>query len=355
MIQADVRQLVDDGAIFYVSHSGGKDSQAMYAHVRTIVPDEQIIVVHADLGEIEWKGVDDHIRATTLHPLNIVRARKTFFQMVRERALNRPDVPSFPASTTRQCTSDLKRGPIYKFIRRDMNRRGSRLGVNTMGLRAEESTSRKRLTDLAVNDTLTNGKRTVYNWLPIHRLKEQEVFHRIAQAGQTPFLRSRQPPPVVRVLHPRLRGRPRQRAQAPARPLREVHEARGRDGMDDVLPGIAQGTRRQGRSRRRARRPSGLTQPATAACRACSASSPARATSPTGASTGPTSSRSTRSSRKRRDGRCSPGNRSRHAPTRPTTAAPKRPTRRRACRSRDSRTENPKDHAERTGPEGPHP
>ena len=187
MIQADVRQLVDDGAIFYVSHSGGKDSQAMYAHVRTIVPDEQIIVVHADLGEIEWKGVDDHIRATTLHPLNIVRARKTFFQMVRERALNRPDVPSFPASTTRQCTSDLKRGPIYKFIRRDMNRRGSKLGVNTMGLRAEESTSRQRLTDLAVNDTLTNGKRTVYNWLPIHRLKEQEVFHRITQAGQTPF------------------------------------------------------------------------------------------------------------------------------------------------------------------------
>ena len=187
MIEADVRQLVDDGAIFYLSHSGGKDSQAMYAHVRTIVPDEQIVVVHAHLGEIEWEGVEDHIRATTLHPLNTVRARKTFFQMVRERARKRPDVPSFPASSTRQCTSDLKRAPIYKFIRRDMNGRGAKLGVNTMGLRAEESYSRRRLVDLAVNETLSNRKRTVYNWLPIHRLKEQEVFERIAQAGQTPF------------------------------------------------------------------------------------------------------------------------------------------------------------------------
>ena len=187
MIQADVRQFVDDGAIFYVSHSGGKDSQAMYAHVRTLVPHEQIIVVHADLGEVEWEGIQDHIRATILHPLNVVRARKTFFEMVRERFRNRPDVPSFPASSTRQCTSDLKRGPIYKFIRNNMNNRGSRLGINTMGLRAEESPARQKLSDWTVNQTLTNGKRTVYNWLPIHRLTEPEVFHRIKQAGQTPF------------------------------------------------------------------------------------------------------------------------------------------------------------------------
>ena len=187
MIEADVRRLVEDGGIFYVSHSGGKDSQAMYAHVRTIVPDDQIVVVHADLGEIEWEGVEDHIRATTVHPLNIVRAGKTFFQMVRSRARNRPDVPSFPASGTRQCTSDLKRGPIYKFIRRDMTRRRAKLGINTIGLRAEESPSRQKLVDLAVNETLTNRKRTVYNWLPIHRLKEPEVFHRIELAGQEPF------------------------------------------------------------------------------------------------------------------------------------------------------------------------
>ena len=122
----DIENLVQHGAVFYVAHSGGKDSQCMYARVRRRVPHERIVVVHADLGKVEWRGVQDHIQATISHELHVVRAGKTFFDLVRHRAKTYPEVPAFPGAGRRQCTSDLKRDPILKFIRHDMKTRGRR-------------------------------------------------------------------------------------------------------------------------------------------------------------------------------------------------------------------------------------
>ncbi|WP_262216188.1 adenine nucleotide alpha hydrolase family protein [Serratia ficaria] len=116
-VPESVRQLRDAGAIFYVSHSGGKDSQAMYLQLLQVIPFEQMVVVHADLGEVEWPGIVEHINDTISHPLNIVRAGKTFLGMVEKRGM-------WPSARYRQCTSDLKRGPIEKFIRADMRARG---------------------------------------------------------------------------------------------------------------------------------------------------------------------------------------------------------------------------------------
>lgn len=182
-----VRELVSNGAIFYVSHSGGKDSQAMYAILRQHVPTAQICVVHADLGIIEWEGVQAHIRATTDHHLHVVRANKTFFEMVEHRAKTRPDVPAWPSSATRQCTSDLKRNPIHKFIRADMKQRGAALGVNCTGIRAEESPSRAKKPSFKLNATLSKAGRTVYEYMPIHHLSTDDVFALIADADQSPF------------------------------------------------------------------------------------------------------------------------------------------------------------------------
>jgi 3'-phosphoadenosine 5'-phosphosulfate sulfotransferase (PAPS reductase)/FAD synthetase len=176
-----------DGAVFYVSHSGGKDSQAMYALLREHVPSGQIVVVHADLGEVEWEGVQAHIRRTIRHDLHVVRAGKTFFEMVEHRARTRPDVPAWPSSATRQCTSDLKRAPIQKFIRADMKRRGAMLALNCTGLRAEESPGRAKKPPLAINRALSKAGRTVFDYLPIHHLSTSEVFAVIAEAGELPF------------------------------------------------------------------------------------------------------------------------------------------------------------------------
>jgi len=183
----DVQDLICRGAVFYIAHSGGKDSQCMYARVRRCVPHERIVVVHADLGKVEWEGVQDHIRATIAHELNVVRAGKTFFDLVRHRAKTYPEVPAFPGAGRRQCTSDLKRDPIQKFIRHDMKARGATLAVNCIGLRAEESKSRSRRPAWSLSRKLTNTRRTVYEWLPIHQLTTEQVFGEIRRAGQQPF------------------------------------------------------------------------------------------------------------------------------------------------------------------------
>ena len=47
---------IDNGALVVVNHSGGKDSQATLIKVLETVPQNQIVVIHASLGEFEWHG-----------------------------------------------------------------------------------------------------------------------------------------------------------------------------------------------------------------------------------------------------------------------------------------------------------
>ena len=187
MSHNDALEAINNGALVFVSHSGGKDSQAMYAHLRAFVPADQIIVVHANLGEVEWSGVVDHIESNIDHDLNIVKAGKTLLEMVEHRHQTRPDVPAWPSPKHRQCTSDLKRGPIQKFIRAAMKERGSLLAINAMGLRAEESSARSKRPVWALNKTLSKAGRTVHDWNPIHHWKTAQVFATIRQAGQQAF------------------------------------------------------------------------------------------------------------------------------------------------------------------------
>ena len=68
-----------------------------------------------------------------------------------------------------------------------MKRRSATVGINCMGLWADESSSRQRMSEWDLNKALCNRRRTVYNWLPVHRLSEAAVFGRIRLAGQRPF------------------------------------------------------------------------------------------------------------------------------------------------------------------------
>lgn len=182
-LPAEVKTLIQEGAIFYVSHSGGKDSQAMYSLIKTVVPAEQIVVVHADLGEVEWEGVQEHIKNNVEHQVNVVRANKTFLGMVEKRGM-------WPSAAYRQCTSDLKRGPIFKFIRNDLKARGATIAINCMGLRAQESSSRAKKEPFIYNKIQSCNNRVirhVYNWLPIFHFTTSEVFQAIKNAAQEPF------------------------------------------------------------------------------------------------------------------------------------------------------------------------
>lgn len=173
---AEVLDLIARGATFVVNHSGGKDSQAMYLVIRKFVPASQIVIVHADLGEVEWGGAVDHIEATTNgEPLHVCRSRRGLLQMIEERGM-------FPSPSQRQCTSDLKRGPIERTIRQ----LGVKLIVNCMGMRAQESSGRSKLVAFKLSERNSKAGREWYDWLPIHTLTTDQVFSEIAAAGQKP-------------------------------------------------------------------------------------------------------------------------------------------------------------------------
>lgn len=183
-----VGQLIKDGALFAVSHSGGKDSQAMLIKLLEVIPAAQLLVVHASLGAMEWPGALELAQQQASDaglPFIVARARKTLLEMVERRFENRPEVPSWPSASTRQCTSDLKRGPIQREVRAYAKVNGFKTIVNCLGLRAQESSGRARRQAFS-RMGISNSVNTWFEWLPIHELKAEEVFSTIRVAGQEP-------------------------------------------------------------------------------------------------------------------------------------------------------------------------
>ena len=181
-VPAAVQELIDAGALFAVNNSGGKDSQAMLALLRQVIPARQLLVVHAHLAGEEWEGVEDHVRDMSAGlPVVIAHPVKTFAEMVERRGM-------FPSPRQRQCTSDLKRGPIDREIRRYLAAHpefGGRV-VSVQGMRAQESTDRAKLATFKPNKRNSLAGRAWFDWLPIHDLTKDQVFAVIAAAGQRP-------------------------------------------------------------------------------------------------------------------------------------------------------------------------
>lgn len=173
---------------FVANHSGGKDSHAQLIKLLEVIPPSQMIVAHAYLGEMEWPGAMELARdqaAAAGLPFILAKANKTLLEMVERRFENRPEVPSWPSASTRQCTSDLKRGPIQREVRRYAKANGFKVIVNCLGLRAEESPGRAKRREFSLM-SISNSVLTWYEWLPVHDLSTKEVFGVIADAGQKP-------------------------------------------------------------------------------------------------------------------------------------------------------------------------
>lgn len=185
----NARAMAERGALFVANHSGGKDSQAMLIRLLQTVPAAQIVVVHASLGEVEWPGALEHAECqagAAALPFVVARGARSLLEMVERRFANRPEVPSWPSAANRQCTSDLKRDPISREVRRFAKARGFGIVVNCAGMRADESPRRSRLAAWSVNPRGTTATREWYDWLPIHHLSAAEVFATIREAGQEP-------------------------------------------------------------------------------------------------------------------------------------------------------------------------
>jgi 3'-phosphoadenosine 5'-phosphosulfate sulfotransferase (PAPS reductase)/FAD synthetase len=187
MIPSKILEMIHQGALFVVNHSAGKDSQAMLIFLRRHVPASQLLLVHADLGEVEWEGNVEHIeRFASDLPLIVAEPVRGLLQMVEDRFAKRPEVPSWPSASSKQCTSDLKRGPIEREVRRYLKAHPVFQGrvVNCMGMRSQESATRAKLVTLKRNEKNSVAGREWLDWLPIHDMSTLEVFGLIADAGE---------------------------------------------------------------------------------------------------------------------------------------------------------------------------
>ena len=184
-VPPECRELIDRGALVVLNHSGGKDSQCMTILLSRIVPREQLLVVHAPLGEVEWPGTIEHVENTIPPRVPLVLARTASGKSLLERIEERG---RFPDSGRRYCTSDTKRTPIERELRRFLKahpRYGNHI-VNAMGMRASESPARSKLAPWRRSDRNSRAGREWYDWLPIHGLETSDVFRVIREAGQSP-------------------------------------------------------------------------------------------------------------------------------------------------------------------------
>lgn len=171
-----------------VNSSAGKDSQAMLDVVVELADHDacrdRIVVVHADLGRVEWPGTrqlaERHAAHYGLRFEVVARDRDLLHQIEHERA-------RFPDAARRYCTSDQKTSQVAKLITRLTTELGgtrcrpARI-LNCLGLRADESPARSRKPRFGP-DPATNTKRVVQRWLPIHDWTVEQVWDRIRLAG----------------------------------------------------------------------------------------------------------------------------------------------------------------------------
>lgn len=181
-----------DYDIILVNTSAGKDSQAMMHTVVGMATDlgikDRVIAVHCDLGQVEWKGTADlaidHCKHYGIHLHIVSRVAGDLLKQVEERGM-------WPDNKNRYCTSDQKRDQVAKlvtsmvnnFIKNNFSLNRPVRVLNCMGLRAEESSARAKKAAFEINTRLTNGKREVFNWLPIHAWKLPEVWDCIKKSG----------------------------------------------------------------------------------------------------------------------------------------------------------------------------
>lgn len=171
-----------------VNSSAGKDSQAaldVVAHAadRARVMD-RVIVLHADLGDLEWPGVPQLAATQADHyglPLFVRRREQNgLLDLIRGRG-------RWPSSLARYCTSAMKRQPARRFMTEHVRHLGldrpARI-LNVLGLRAEESPHRAQQLALTPDHGASNlTRRHVDTWLPVHTLTTDQIWQNIHSSG----------------------------------------------------------------------------------------------------------------------------------------------------------------------------
>jgi len=192
-VTGDVEKLVAENSPIAIGVPGGKDSQAAaiatFKYLNTVGHTGPRILIHADLGSVEW---DDSLRICEelAHHLEcdlvVVRrnagglmerwesrwlSSQTRYQTLSTVTL----VPCWSTPAMRFCTSELKTHIIMAGLKRRF--RGQKI-LNVIGVRREESAARARM---SIADP--DAGRQVWTWRPIIELTSVGVFALIDDAG----------------------------------------------------------------------------------------------------------------------------------------------------------------------------
>jgi len=170
---------ITEAEVIFVNHSGGKDSQAMLAYLHRQNFKGEIVIVHSDLGEMEWESMESFITKNSFgYKLVVIKPEESFFDLCRK-------YKRLPSGQARFCTSELKTKPIGKFIKSYMSEKGYTKAINCIGIRAEESRARAKK-DPYKKSKLSTRKVSVMEWYPIFNYRIPEVWSEIKLAGQAP-------------------------------------------------------------------------------------------------------------------------------------------------------------------------
>jgi 3'-phosphoadenosine 5'-phosphosulfate sulfotransferase (PAPS reductase)/FAD synthetase len=181
-----------------LNSSGGKDSQAMLDYMAQLIKDSgttaRVIVVHCDLGRVEWEGTKALAAAQAAHygfAFMAVSRDGDLLDQIMDRRISldskgKTEAPAWPSSDARFCTSDQKTSQVEKLMTKLVRESGIagrpvRI-LNCLGIRAEESPARAKKPQLH-RDSASNGKREVTRWLPVFTWSEAEVWATIKASG----------------------------------------------------------------------------------------------------------------------------------------------------------------------------
>jgi len=173
-----------------VSVSGGKDSQTMLRQVVFAcdvqgIPRSRIVMAFADLGRCEWAGTKEVVRThADTYGLRLEIVKREQGDILDETLVRR----MWPSPAQRWCTAHHKRDQVNKLIVRltkELDAERPRI-LDCQGMRAEESPTRAKLEVFKANARVTNSKRHVDIWLPIHQWTVAQVWENIKESG-VPF------------------------------------------------------------------------------------------------------------------------------------------------------------------------
>jgi len=192
-LPAAIERQLDRGAALAVSISGGKDSQAMANALVKLHRERgwtgEIFAIHADLGRIEWRQTPGHVkRIADKAGLRLVTVRRRdgqgkwdmldhWVERGENMAAQGKQARPWSDASNRFCTSDMKRDPIDRYLRRYSN------VVCAVGIRAQESSARAKQPEWAVRTKIHNGRRTASTWHPILHWTFPQVLEACGTSG----------------------------------------------------------------------------------------------------------------------------------------------------------------------------